>query len=183
MPITLLQPYQFTIEFSVILLSSDGPKQVNCGIQSVYGIKFPKRDTDGSRGPPLPSRRWSVSHSVVALHANSLCACEIVWAARNTETCRNRCKALGFTNAQVCLSFRESSLVSLWAFSCLLNKTHSNHQGVMFSFSPFSRAYPHYFPRSSCNLQYTQHSSRVSAAAFNSKQVRHQNAGQRIHAC
>lgn len=44
-PITLLQSYQFTIEFSVILLSSDGPKQVNYSIHSLStGLSF-RRET------------------------------------------------------------------------------------------------------------------------------------------
>lgn len=45
MPITLLQLYQFTIEFSVILLSSDSPKRDNYSIHSLsIGLSF-QRET------------------------------------------------------------------------------------------------------------------------------------------
>lgn len=46
MHINLLQPYQFTVEFSVILLSSYGLKQVNYSIHNLStGLSF-QRQTD-----------------------------------------------------------------------------------------------------------------------------------------
>jgi len=66
----LHQLYQFTIEFKALLLSSDGPEQVNYSIHNpVCGIKFQKTDTDGSRGPPSSFLFSSVSHvACVSMH-------------------------------------------------------------------------------------------------------------------
>ena len=83
MPITLLQSYQFTIEFSVILLSSDGPKRVNYSIHSLStGLSFQRETVTVPEDHPHPPLSVDLSHTVWS-------CCMQTMDSMNTETCRN----------------------------------------------------------------------------------------------
>lgn len=84
-----LQLYQFTIEFSVILLSSDGPELLNYSIHRLSaGLSFQRETGTIPEDHPHP---LSVSHSVVVLHANSFCE-SVCMDSMNTETCKSQSK-------------------------------------------------------------------------------------------
>lgn len=110
-----LQLYQFTVVLSVILLSSDGPKPVNYGIYRLsMGLSFQRQTLTVPADHPHPlSVDLALPVWSYCMQTPSLCVC--MYSA-NTETCRNPCKAWVFTNTQVCLSCRVSSLVFLLGF-------------------------------------------------------------------
>lgn len=75
MPVILLQLYQFTIKLNVILLSSNGPKQVNYSIHSLSaGLSFQRQTVTVPEDHPHPLS-VDLSLAVWSCCMQTLCAC------------------------------------------------------------------------------------------------------------